>query len=162
MILEAVDSLYAVGQVVGKSFGFIDAHDPTIEDASSADGHRARFVGADPGWPELVLDLPADARFHQAMSGPLTRSGEWLSGETPADLQRFFEARVAVLGGSWKATERGVRFAVTSADGLETSLVLAETARLGTMIAITQKRTDRGLKASMKSRLETLERRRRP
>ena len=47
MILEAVDGLYAVGQVVGKSLGFIDARDPTIEDLSSENGHEARW-----SWPK--------------------------------------------------------------------------------------------------------------
>jgi hypothetical protein len=70
MILDAVDSLYIIGQVVGKSLGVLDGHDPTIVDERFEDAHRARFKAADPGWPEFVVDIPAGAQFHQAMSGP--------------------------------------------------------------------------------------------
>ena len=157
MLLDAMDSLYIIGQLMGKSLGIIDAHDPTVEDVRLQDRHHARIAGVDPGWPEFVVDLPADARFHQAMSGPLTRSGGWFSHETVSDLKRFFEPRVAALDGRWKVTERGATFAAASEDGLETTLGLAETEKLGGMILIRQKRTDHGLKASMKSRLQSLE-----
>ena len=162
MILDAMDSLYIMGQVVGKSFGFLDAHDPTIDDVRSEDRHEARLAGVDPGWPEFVVDLPLDARFQQAMSGPLTRSGGWLSREATADLRRFFEPLLASLGGRWKRTERGATFKAVSTDGLETSVALADSARLGTMIIIKQKRTDQGLKASMRSRMQSFERLGRP
>ena len=158
MILEAIDGLYGVGQLVGKTYGFIDPHDAAIQDVESDGRRTARFASFDAGWPELIIELPPDTGFHLATSGPLTRYGGWITPDAVSEVRKFLEPRVAHLGGAWHQTERGEAFDAAPREGVRTSIRISSTAKLGTLILIKQKRSREGLKASMMSRLGSLPR----
>ena len=152
MILEAVDKVYGVSQMVGKVFGFIDARDATIYDRTSEGRHIGHFSSPDAGWPELAIELPPDAEFQHALSGPQTRSGSWISSEPQSKVREFLELRLADLSGLWKPWQHGEWFEVQSAGGSTLSVRVAPHPR-GTMIVVTQARSPDQLKARMLNRL---------
>jgi hypothetical protein len=152
MILEAVDKVYGVSQMVGKVFGFINAQDATIHDRVHEGRHIGHFTSPDPGWSELAIELPPDAEFRSAISGPLTRSGSWISSKSRSEVRAYLEPRLADFNGVWKPWQHGDWFEARSTTGYALSMRIARH-RDGTMIVVIQTRGRDQLKASMLERL---------
>lgn len=151
MILEAIDRFYGMSQLTGKVYGFIDAGDASITDVQSVERHLARFSSPDAGWPEFEIELPADARFDYALSGPLTRAAGWTSDGSRSEIRAFMEQRLQLPGGTWRPWQTGDSYHA-SVGGADITIRVYESKR-GTRISVRQQRTREGLRVSMRTRL---------
>jgi len=154
MILEAIDTVYGIGQYVGKHFGFLDPRDGGIEEVSAGGRKLARF-GAGGGWEAFEWPLPDDSAFHQAVSGPLRRVAAWTTSTALPGVRDFYERQTSYVPARWVKTDNGLRFG-TPLDGGQRVWFKVAARHGATHLVLTQVRDSEALKAGMRERLSAL------
>ena len=154
MILEAIDTVYGIGQFVGKHFGFIDPRDGGIAEVEVGRRKLARF-GAGSGWEAFEWPLPDGSSFHQAVSGPLRRVAAWTTTTGLSAIREFYAHETSYVPARWVETENGMRFG-TPLDGGQRVWFKVVTRRGSTHLVLTQTRDSESLKAGIRERLSAI------
>ena len=141
MILEAVDHVYRLGQMLGKSFGVLNRAEAGIHEETQGTGVVVAFFDELPGWQAFQLPLPSESVFFAAGSGAFERYGMWQTKRPAAEVREALDRELIDRAGPGQP--RGKHSAVEwkfALKGGETVTVTAAMPRKHVGIAIKQKR----------------------